>query len=156
MFPCPDFDAFMTPHAITINDINFISNLPSYIIPTGNQILEEDCYIKLPNQDWLPAPLDIFSMASALFLLPFYPNADLGILLLPNAHTIPVVHHILVNVLIPMALMIPPCFLGALPTTTCFMSQSLSWGAQWDLMVEFPPSPTAAMGGDMATMGGGA
>jgi hypothetical protein len=56
VFPCPDFDVFMANHAITNSDINYISDLPSYIIPAGNRILEAVQYDESPNQDWLPAP----------------------------------------------------------------------------------------------------
>jgi hypothetical protein len=65
VFPCPDFDAFMADHAITNGKINFISNLPSYIIPAGNRILKAVQYDKSPNQDWLPAPPDLSSIASS-------------------------------------------------------------------------------------------
>jgi hypothetical protein len=65
VFLCLDFDAFMADHAITNSNINFISNLPSYIIPTGTRILEAAQYNELPNKDWLPAPPDLLSFASS-------------------------------------------------------------------------------------------
>jgi hypothetical protein len=65
VFPCPDFDSFMQDHSLTNSNISFVSNLPSYIIPAGNKILEAAGYAESPNQDWLPAPPDFLSIATS-------------------------------------------------------------------------------------------
>jgi hypothetical protein len=39
----------------------FVSNLPKYIIPAGNWILQANRFNELPNHDWLHAPLDLSS-----------------------------------------------------------------------------------------------
>jgi hypothetical protein len=65
VFPCPDFDALMAGHVLTNSNINFISDLPLYIISAGNKILKVAQYNELPNQDWLPAPPDLSSVASS-------------------------------------------------------------------------------------------
>jgi hypothetical protein len=65
VLPCPDFDSFMQDHSLTNSDISFVSNLPSYIIPAGNNILKAARYGESPNQDWLPAPPDFLSNATS-------------------------------------------------------------------------------------------
>jgi hypothetical protein len=65
VFSCLDFDSFMQVHSLTNSDISFVSNLPSYIIPSGNIILEAARYTESPNQDWLPAPPDLSSVATS-------------------------------------------------------------------------------------------
>jgi hypothetical protein len=64
VFPCPDFNSFMQDHCLTDSDISYVSILLSYIIPAGNKILEAARYAESPNQDWLPAPPDLSSVAS--------------------------------------------------------------------------------------------
>jgi hypothetical protein len=40
IFPCTDYDSFMQNHSLSNSDISFVSDLPSYIIPGENKILE--------------------------------------------------------------------------------------------------------------------
>jgi hypothetical protein len=128
VFPCPDFDAFMADHAITNSHINFISNLPLYIIPAGNRILEAAQNDKLPNQDWFSAPPYLSRLLQAPFPLLFYRITDLVDLLLPVAQMIPDVHPILATAQTPKALT-SPTSLAHPPTTVPCEFPPLSWGA---------------------------
>jgi hypothetical protein len=127
VFPFPNFDAFMANNAITNSNIDFISNLPSYIIPTGNRILEAVQYDKLPNQDWLPAPWIFQALLQAPLLLLFYRIADLVELLFPVAQMIPNIGPILATAQTPKALM-SPTSLAHPPTTVPCKFPPLSWG----------------------------
>jgi hypothetical protein len=61
VIPCPDFDTFISNLNLMYRDIMFISDLPRYIIPAGNRILQANQYNDSPNHDWLLAPPDLSS-----------------------------------------------------------------------------------------------
>jgi hypothetical protein len=65
VFPCPDFDSFMQDHSLTNSNISFVSDLSSYINPSKNKILKAARYAESPNQDWLPTPPDLSSVATS-------------------------------------------------------------------------------------------
>jgi hypothetical protein len=64
LLPCPDFNSFMMEHSLANRGISFIGDLPWYIIPAGNRILEAARYNELANHDWLPAPLNLSSIGT--------------------------------------------------------------------------------------------
>ncbi len=68
IIPCPDFDTFISNLNLMYHDVMFISDLPRYIIPAGNWILQANQYNDFPNHDWLPTPpnLSSFNLSSQL------------------------------------------------------------------------------------------
>jgi hypothetical protein len=48
VIPCPDLDTFIINLNLMYCDVMFASDLPRYIIPTGNRILQANQYIMIP------------------------------------------------------------------------------------------------------------
>ncbi len=65
---CPNFDRFITDLNLMYRDVMFVSDLPRYIIPVGNWILQVNQYSDSPNHDWLPSPPNLSSFNLSAWL----------------------------------------------------------------------------------------
>jgi hypothetical protein len=77
VFPCPDFDSFITDTILMYRDVLFIINLPRYIIPAGIRILEANSYITSPHLNWLPDPPNLSSFQPSSRSTGASPNSPL-------------------------------------------------------------------------------
>jgi hypothetical protein len=68
VIPCPDFDTFISDLHLMYRGVMLVSDLPRYILPAGNQILQANQYNDSTNHDRLPAPPDLssFNLSSRL------------------------------------------------------------------------------------------